>query len=328
MVRRCRVLANGRRQILSFNLPGDIFSMALNHRHSASAEADTNASVMFVERRRLLLSLADSDSGAAQALLGVMMRNHDDMQEHMLSLTRSAESRLARFPLQYSARLQCRPQLSLPMTLRDIADHLELTLETVGRTLNGLKCSGMIERAGRAKYRCAIEQHWNAWPSKHFKAGYDACETACCYAAKRVRRNQDPQMQFTRVAPDADSLEERIMQFKKITTGILTAAAALAMTAVASFAASEFEGTWKVKDTAGTAFQITLASDGSAKADREGEGMTGTWKEEGPTAIVTWSTGWTTKISKEGDGYTKSAFKKGEPLDGKPTNSSAAEKTK
>jgi CRP/FNR family nitrogen fixation transcriptional regulator len=147
MVRRCRVLANGRRQILSFNLPGDIFSMALDHRHSASAEAVTNASVMFVERRRLL-SLADSDSGAAQALLGVMMRNHDDMQEHMLSLTRSAESRLARFPLQYSARLQCRPQLSLPMTLRDIADHLELTLETVGRTLNGLKCSGMIERAG------------------------------------------------------------------------------------------------------------------------------------------------------------------------------------
>lgn len=118
------------------------------------------------------------------------------------------------------------------------------------------------------------------------------------------------------------------MQTAKYTTAIVTAAAALAMTAVASFAASQFEGTWTVKDTAGAAFQITLASDGSAKADREGEGMTGTWKEEGSAAVITWNTGWTTKISKEGDGYTKSAFKKGESLEGKPTNSSAAEKMK
>lgn len=147
MVRRCRVLANGRRQILSFSLPGDIFSMTLNHRHSASAEAVTNASVMFVERRRLF-SLAASDSGVPQALLEVMMHDHDEMQEHMLSITRGAEARLARFLLRYSARLQCPPWLSLPMTLRDIADYLGLTIETVSRTLNGMERSGLIERAG------------------------------------------------------------------------------------------------------------------------------------------------------------------------------------
>ena len=118
------------------------------------------------------------------------------------------------------------------------------------------------------------------------------------------------------------------MQIGKFTTAVLASVVALAMTAVASFAASEFEGTWNVNDTAGKAFQISLASDGSAKADRASEGMTGTWKEEGSAAVITWNTGWTTKISKEGGSYTKSAFKKGEPLDGKPTNSSAAEKAK
>ena len=102
---------------------------------------------MFVERRRLL-SLADSDVGVAQGLLEVMMHDHDDMQEHVLSITRSAESRLARFLLRYSARLQCPPWLSLPMTLRDIADYLGLTIETVSRTLNGMERSGLIERAG------------------------------------------------------------------------------------------------------------------------------------------------------------------------------------
>jgi len=115
---------------------------------------------------------------------------------------------------------------------------------------------------------------------------------------------------------------------RKFTTAVLTAAVALAVTAVATLAASQFEGTWKVADTAGKAFEITLAGDGSAKANRADEGMTGTWKEEGSAAVITWDDGWTTKISKDGEKYTKTAFKKGEPMDGKPANSSAAEKAK
>jgi hypothetical protein len=114
----------------------------------------------------------------------------------------------------------------------------------------------------------------------------------------------------------------------KFATAVLMAALAVAMTVVASVAASQFEGTWKVADTGGKAFEITLAGDGSAKANRTAEGMTGTWKEAGSTAVITWDTGWTTKISKEGDKYTKTAFKKGEPTGGKPVNTSPAEKVK
>ena len=114
----------------------------------------------------------------------------------------------------------------------------------------------------------------------------------------------------------------------KFTTTIFTAIVALTMASVASFAASEFEGTWSVTDTSGKAFEITLASDGTAKANRSSEGMTGTWKEEGTAAVIKWNTGWTTMISKDGNKYTKAAFKKGEPTDGKPVNSSPAEKTK
>jgi sporulation protein YlmC with PRC-barrel domain len=91
-------------------------------------------------------------------------------------------------------------------------------------------------------------------------------------------------------------------------------------------AASGFEGVWKVEDSNGKPFQITLSADGSAKADRAGEGMTGNWKEEGGAAVITWDTGWTTKIIKEGNKYKKTAFEKGKPSDGPPTNSSGAEK--
>jgi sporulation protein YlmC with PRC-barrel domain len=90
-------------------------------------------------------------------------------------------------------------------------------------------------------------------------------------------------------------------------------------------AASEFGGVWKVQDSNGKPFQITLSGDGSAKADR-GEGMTGTWKDEGGAAVIKWDTGWTNKITKEGNKYKKTAYEKGKPLEGPPTNSSDAEK--
>jgi hypothetical protein len=101
----------------------------------------------------------------------------------------------------------------------------------------------------------------------------------------------------------------------------------IGMTSVPSLAESAFEGVWKVKDTAGQPFEITLSSGGVAKATR-GEGMTGTWKEEGNAAVITWNTGWTTKITKEGNQYKKAAYRKGQALDAPPTNTSDAERAK
>ena len=60
----------------------------------------------------------------------------------------------------------------------------------------------------------------------------------------------------------------------KFTVAALAAAFALATTA---FAAGEFEGTWKVKDTKGEAFEIVLAADGTASSTHQKD-MTGTWK--------------------------------------------------
>lgn len=111
-----------------------------------------------------------------------------------------------------------------------------------------------------------------------------------------------------------------------VAASVVAAFLVVAMTSVSGFAASDFEGVWKVKDTQGKAFKIKLAADGKAKAKREGEGMTGTWKDEDGAAVISWESGWTTKIMKDGDKYKKIAFEKGAPLDGTPTNSSAAKK--
>lgn len=105
----------------------------------------------------------------------------------------------------------------------------------------------------------------------------------------------------------------------------LVAGLFLAVASFASFAASEFEGTWAVKNTKGNPFEITLAADGTATSTLP-ESETGTWKEEGGVAVISWKSGWTSKIAKEGDKFVKTAFKKGAPLDGPPTNTSDAVK--
>ncbi len=108
---------------------------------------------------------------------------------------------------------------------------------------------------------------------------------------------------------------------RKLTMGII-AAAALALSTGAAFA-DHFVGTWKVKDSAGKDFSIVVAKDGTASADRSGEGMTGKWAEEGDAVTITWDTGWKTKIAKDGDGYKKTAYE-GDA----EKSSSAAEKAK
>lgn len=111
-----------------------------------------------------------------------------------------------------------------------------------------------------------------------------------------------------------------------VSTAVL-AGLALALASFAVLADSEFEGVWAVKSTDGKPFEITLSADGKAKATLT-ETMEGTWKPDSGSAVISWSTGWTTKITKAGDHYVKTAFEKGAPLDGPATNTSDAQKVK
>ncbi len=114
---------------------------------------------------------------------------------------------------------------------------------------------------------------------------------------------------------------------RRTTTAAIAALGVFGVTSFAALGASAFEGVWKVKDTAGHPFEITLSGGGAAKATR-GEGMTGTWKEEGDSAVITWNTGWTTKITKAENRYSKTAYRKGQSLTSAPVNTSDAEKAK
>jgi len=107
----------------------------------------------------------------------------------------------------------------------------------------------------------------------------------------------------------------------RATAGLATIALAVCFTA-SVFAASGFVGKYKTTDTEGKPFTIWLSDDGNAKGDRANEGLAGMWKEEGGSAVITWDSGWVTKITKDGESYKKSTLKDGKPAG----NAAAAEK--
>jgi hypothetical protein len=106
---------------------------------------------------------------------------------------------------------------------------------------------------------------------------------------------------------------------------VVAAVFAFALTGAAAVAASQFDGTWMTKDTKGKSFHITLSPDGKAKGERQDEGLTGTWKAENDSAVINWDSGWVTKITKQGDKFTKQTFEKGE-ASGAPTHTTDAQK--
>src|SRR5690349_12359645 len=101
------------------------------------------------------------------------------------------------------------------------------------------------------------------------------------------------------------------MHMTKMLGGATAAALAFAMGLSAAIAASGFVGKFATTDTEGKPFTIWLSEDGNAKGDRANEGLSGTWKEEGGAAVINWGSGWTTKIAKDGEAYSKSTEEDG-----------------
>lgn len=108
-------------------------------------------------------------------------------------------------------------------------------------------------------------------------------------------------------------------------SAMLSSFLSLAAGSEQNLASSRFAGTWLVKDSGGHPFEITLFGSGIAEANRASEGLSGTWveTEDRLSAVITWDTGWTTKITRMGEAYIKTAYDKAAAT---PTSTSEAEK--
>lgn len=136
-VRVHRLLADGRRQIAVFHLPGEIFGFEADGIHHFFAEA--------VGATGIRLAGFATNAELSQQLLPLALRSMARAQEHLLVLGRqSAVERLAAFLLDIAERQGGLKQLDLPMSRTDIGDYLGLTIETVSRAFSRLRAAGII----------------------------------------------------------------------------------------------------------------------------------------------------------------------------------------
>lgn len=136
-VRVYRLLADGRRQISAFHLPGEVFGFESDHRHHFFAEAVGATSTLSMR-----VSAAGELSGT---LLPLVLRGLVRAQEHLLVLGRqNAPERVAAFLLDMFERQGGLERFELPMSRADIADYLGLSLETVSRVFTRLRGRGII----------------------------------------------------------------------------------------------------------------------------------------------------------------------------------------
>lgn len=155
-VRSYKLLADGRRQIGAFHLTGDIFGLENGSSHRFTAEAIVDTTVRLI-RRQTLETVADSDPIVANNLLDMTTNNLQHAEDHMLLLGRKTSlERVAAFVLEMDQRLTGAEVIALPMSRRDIADYLGLTLETVSRALSRLHELGVIEFLGNTQRQIVL----------------------------------------------------------------------------------------------------------------------------------------------------------------------------
>lgn len=155
-VRSYKLLPDGRRQIGAFHLVSDIFGLENGRKHRFTAEAIVNTTVRLIKRSSLEM-MAESNATVSRNLLGMTTENLEHAENHMLLLGRKTSlERVAAFLVEMDRRLAATSVMPLPMSRRDIADYLGLTLETVSRSLSRLHELGIIDFIGSNRRQIAL----------------------------------------------------------------------------------------------------------------------------------------------------------------------------
>lgn len=142
---------DGRRQILAFCLPGDIFGVDFTRPRPMAAEAATASELTRFPTGDLCATTWNSKEWASVADSALEIIT--SLTTHLAGLAHtSAEDRLLWFLDWLAARqgvARVNGVLRPPMSRRDVADFLDLAPETLSRTFNRLAARGLVRAIDR-----------------------------------------------------------------------------------------------------------------------------------------------------------------------------------
>ena len=155
-----KILPNGSRQIVDFQIPGDFLGLrsVLLHTSDHSIEPVTDIEVSEVLATDLLDAFAKNPR-LATAVLWAASRDEAMVVEHLVNIgRRSAVERLAHFLLELGSRLQLvgmgnQSGYACPLTQYHLADALGLSAVHVNRAMRQLRENGLLTfRDGRVTF--------------------------------------------------------------------------------------------------------------------------------------------------------------------------------
>ena len=149
--------ALGKTQLLAFHFPGDIVSVLREEDGDFRLVAlqETELVVFYADQ---FLDVAQDEPAVIRSMLASSIQALHASRTRMMQLGhKCAGTRIAEFLTSMAGRVcgcsggNC--EFALPMSRRDIADSLGLTIETVSRQFAELKDAGLIETQGRSIIR-------------------------------------------------------------------------------------------------------------------------------------------------------------------------------
>ena len=150
-----RVLPDGRRQIVSYLIPGDLCDPRLLLLPTAAHTVSTlTAANVVVFPREALLALIDRDHRLGRALCWMALQEEMIAREWLVNIgQRTALERLAHLLCEIFTRMQTVEltdggRCELPLTQVELADTLALSTVHINRTLQELRRQGLVSLSG------------------------------------------------------------------------------------------------------------------------------------------------------------------------------------
>jgi CRP/FNR family transcriptional regulator, nitrogen fixation regulation protein len=159
--RKCAILADGRRRIVDFLMPGDFFGFRARHERSFAVEAISHGTTAGTYPRHRIEAAADTDPALGRRIREIAFESIARSQARVLITGRvTALEKVGSFLVEMGNRSFDRSEQTvvLLMSRYDIADYLGLSVETVSRALSSFKQRGAIRFVGPHRVRLVDRQ--------------------------------------------------------------------------------------------------------------------------------------------------------------------------
>jgi CRP/FNR family transcriptional regulator len=147
-VKLATCLSDGREQILGVRVPGQMLGIGSlsEHKHPYSAEALTPVEVCRIEHKDMLAVLEQNPTVS----LGIIQRLNQELQQSQALIRdlglKSAPEKVASFLLSLTPGQQVDSEpVPLPLSRREMAELLGLTVETTSRVITRFRRDGVIQ---------------------------------------------------------------------------------------------------------------------------------------------------------------------------------------